>query len=361
MKILIVPVVFLCLVACQQQERKNESRADKIFNKTLAQRVKDIEKLDYFDKLPTFVPDSGITAFYDSLTYHPYRYFRDTAAIKDLNKLTDWPHPMVRSYAFYALLHRKQYQLLFPMVLKHLTDTVSYEEMDYDIIYSNSPGEVMLSNSLRYLTTSQKDSLKHLILTKYQFLGVNGILFFLKPEKKYYEMVRKLAQTPNNEGALIALAKYQREQDIPIIRKGLEKIDFNSGIYMFFQAIALFPHATFLPDLLAFTNNLKENQSVMDDYVYYYMALASYQKPECLKRLEKMAERKYYSSRGYWETNIIHIHRALKRYYTDEYQPLIKKLEKQYESIQLSDDLAPVFKDIKEPKTRLERRSPWNY
>jgi hypothetical protein len=88
--------------------------------------------------------------------------------------------------------------------------------------------------------------------------------------------------------------------------------------------------------------------SVTDDFKYYYKALAKYQRADCLKILEDMKQRKYYSSVGYWNSNQENIFEAIQKYKCPLYNQLYKELKNQMPDYVIEDTEGIDYRDLSE-------------
>ena len=97
-------------------------------------------------------------------------------------------------------------------------------------------------------------------------------------EEEDYERVKELAKARKLPEPLMALARFQKEEDIPFI---LKFDDEN------FQAIAAFPHPQFWPYLLEQYERLH-----VDDFKHflYFDAVAKYQDEEALALFERVMQ-----------------------------------------------------------------------
>jgi hypothetical protein len=259
---------------------------------------------------------------------HPYFYLRDSSKIDDLRLLTNYPNTLVRIYSFRVLAEKKDTSI-FSIIINHLSDTSKVQVWDHDYGWSSSVADQMIRLGLRRLDSISRDSIRDLVFLKHNYLNSTAaILYNLKPIEKYYQTTKKLVQQNFDESAYIALASYQRKSDIPLIKKGFK--DFNIYRGEIFKAIELFPDTAFLPLLFDYyRTRVKENMDAMDDFKYFYKALAKFQRPDCLKILDDMKQRKYYSSEGYWNSNQVNIFEALHKYKCPLYNNLYQELEKQ--------------------------------
>ena len=342
----------------------NATKSSIDINKTLNEKITEIEALQNYEFFVTHFPDSIQARFYNrinqKLTYHPYRYLRDTATIEELLKLTEWSNPFVRLYAF-SSLEKREYNGLFQIILEHLNDTTEFYVRSDDHGWNSTTIDMMIYYAQKKLTNYEKDTLKHLIITEYSNIGwLDDIFLFFNPNEDYYNIVRNKAKKEQNVYSLIALSTYQKEKDISIIMQGFDNIEYERGVFIFFKAIENFPSDEFLPKLIKFAQNIKENSSVMDTYTYYYYALAKYQNKESLRILSKMTNRIYYSSDGYWYSNLIHIYKALEKYKCAKYKNLSAEILNTLNNIENKDFIYKLNMAYLNSDDSLENNT-WNY
>lgn len=305
----------------------NETKSS--FSETLNERITEIEALRAYNSFVTYFPDSvQVHFFYDreKPNYHPYRYLRDTATTEDLLKLTDFKNPFVKLYAFSAL-EKRNYSGLFPIILKHLNDTTEFYVYSDDTEWNTTTIDMMIYYAQEKLTSSEKDTLKHLIITEHSNIRhIYDIFLFFVPNEDYYSIVRNKAKKEQDVYSLIALSTYQKEEDVSIIIKGFDEIGYGYGTFIFFKAIENFADDEFLPKLIEYAESIKENSNSTDSFKYYYYALAKYQNEETLRILSQMTNRVYYGSDGFWHHNLILIYKALKKYECSKYENLMTEI-----------------------------------
>lgn len=317
------PIIFL--IACTQNE----------YNDKLSARLIEITKSERFDNTVVVYTDSfriKLYNYYDNEKYHydpyhPYQFLRDTAEIEDLVKLLSSDHPYIRTYSFAALSHRN-YKDLFKNVLENLKDTTTISIFTDDYGYDTTPPDMMLQYIAEKLSTKEKDTIAQLILTKYNHLRtINEILLFHKPIPKDYLTIKTIVQeSRTGKFGIVALARYQKSEDIEFIKSGFKNTDYYSGYKVFFMAIEAFPHWTFKQELIEYKKTINKGYD-MTGLDYYFNALAKYQDDNCTQVIKEFVEHKEYESETYKDYNLAMIYKSLKKYYSPTYEPLIKQIE----------------------------------
>lgn len=264
---------------------------------------------------------------------HPYLFLRDSAKTEDLKTLLTADHPYIRVYAVASLSNRGNHDL-FQVVVNNLPDTTRVLQHTSDFGYYVCPADLMLWYTIHSFSKEQKDTLKRLILTKYNHLNTREeVLLFHKPVPEEYRYVEEIAKKdPLDPFGLIALSAYQKSKDIELIRAGFKNITYYHGYKVFFKAIENFPDRSFKQDLIGSKEQILMDHSFGGD-PYYFNALAAYKDQDCLKVLEDFV---YIKNRTVGDPsasadnrkgNLHLIHQALKKHYTPMYDRLIAEIK----------------------------------
>jgi succinate dehydrogenase flavin-adding protein (antitoxin of CptAB toxin-antitoxin module) len=172
--------------------------------------------------------------------YKLYIQLAKTATTDELIKYTKDRRPIIRVYAI-KCLDKRNYGELFELATKHIQDTKKVTESGHrsrDVYVGDYfVGVQNISESER----NQLDSI--LLFTDNKLFYLNWLLGEIGTNKSNYERIRYLAN--KNEFAVIALAKYKREEDIKLIEEQILK---NS--YFTIEAIEFFPTEQFKETLL---------------------------------------------------------------------------------------------------------------
>jgi hypothetical protein len=224
--------------------------------------------------------------FFDQLKTH--------ASKEELIELTDHPNGAVRCYAFWALSY-DQHTNLLPIVLKHINDDESVETQFGCIGSRTKVGDFFidivtplhLDQNLKKLGPEQLAELDSILIFTANNLNARlRAIGAAKPAEKWYPRIRELIVKEDIQMALVALAKYQKTEDIELILKNKEKSKSNAGVYWYtYEAISEFPHPDFLPFL---ENNLIKT---MGDNYYrnelspLYKAISNYRNQKAVDLL----------------------------------------------------------------------------
>jgi hypothetical protein len=268
--------------------------------------------------------------------YHPYRFLRDTAKTEDLIRLASpGNHPQVKTYAIGALSFRRD-RNLYQLIVNNLSDTCILRGRMSCTGFEAYAVDLMLGYAIKKFSPIEKEDIKTRIIMEYSHLeSLNMALRYHNPSAEVYPQIRKIykagAVTPF---ALVALAMYNRPEDISLIREGFRELDDieqtrNGGL--FYKAIENFPTPELFKDLKEHRKKWDMNMFLWDHGYYYINAVAAYQNSECLAILEDLVSQKIGSVKHhhdiYYE-NQAYIFQALERYYCPMYDDLLKKIKR---------------------------------
>ena len=211
----------------------------------------------------------------------------------ELLELTNHPNAVVRCYSFWALTYDTSINLL-PIIIKHIPDNENVRTMFGCIVSGENVGDFFIN-----LVTPNYVDINSKKVDSSQFAIIDSILIYTpnnlyakqkaisraKLTERFYIRARDLVTKDNNQEALVTLAKYQKEQDIPLILKNKIGNKPDDGYFFTYRAISEFPHPDFFPLL---EKNLK--QTLNDDHFStewreLYKAIASYENNKAVELL----------------------------------------------------------------------------
>jgi hypothetical protein len=264
--------------------------------------------------------------------YDNFTELQKTATNKELTELTNHPNGVVRCYAFWALSYDSS-AILFPIVLKHLTDTTlvktqfgcigGREKVGDFFINVVTPQYVDLdSKKLNDAELAALDSM--LVYTPNTLYAKDKAIDRVKPTEQLYSKIRELVIQENNQLALVTLAKFQKEQDIPLILKNKEGNKADDGFYFMYKAISEFPNIVFLPLLKKNLHETLDDSHYHTEWSELYRAIASYQNETSVQLLEvPFTQLKYQGIREY---HMQYIFGAIQSFYTPLYDKLLWRM-----------------------------------
>lgn len=261
-----------------------------------------------------------------------YNYFsalQQYASKAELEELTNHSNGVIRSYAFWALSHDTSANL-FPIVINHIHDTAairtqfgciaSREKVGDFFINVVTPGHVDLnSNKFTPIQYAYLDSL--LIYTPNNLAAKEDAIGRAASSERLYTRVRDLVLKEKNQSALVLLAKFRREPDIPLILNNALKKDRCDQLFFTYRAISEFPHTAFLPLLKKSLYEAVTEGSWSAEWREMYKAIASFKDDTALHLLKvPFTQTKYPNIKKY---HINFVFEALQEFYTPIYDELL--------------------------------------
>lgn len=236
---------------------------------------------------------------------------KGAATQDELVELTQHPSPAVRFYAFLALTDRENLNLE-PILIEHINDN---EDVSLQIgceVLSSSIGDLLIRSAdpesnffnkrarMNKLTPTQFQTLSKSLITLDSKLEITDkVLTNIEPIPELYSKIRSLVIDNNNQAALVALAKYQKQQDVELILNSSGKGNNEKEGFVYTSlAISHFPH----PDFFQFIKNHALTKRSIESYPYrqrkrvlktLYAAIASYQNNAAFKLMSFSLNNKF--------------------------------------------------------------------
>lgn len=104
---------------------------------------------------------------------HPYLYLQDSARTEDLVELLSDTHPFVRLYSFGSLVNRYHPEI-YSILLTHLSDSTSVLVTAGDTMGEEAVPSVMIWLAWTMLSSSQQETLRQLVKSKYHHIKLSG-------------------------------------------------------------------------------------------------------------------------------------------------------------------------------------------
>lgn len=237
LKYLLSTAFIVCLFSCKQ--RQNNVYAISDFSKSVQPFLQ-------------MLASKGMVAYYDSSR---------ASIITDagLIQLGKSENPILRATAYSLMLERKTFDTL-DVILNHLDDTamVTIDEGEFGLGFRKVSDFVLQRSNWQWLEA--KDRIVDRLITKHNYLSTAYIMLPpLEPREKYYSYIRDMATRPRRidvydgdelgfadiEYALYALAKFRREEDVPVIKQKLMKHVYELSDISF-QIMKEFPDTAYL-------------------------------------------------------------------------------------------------------------------
>jgi hypothetical protein len=225
-----------------------------------------------------------------------YEALRSIATEQELLALTNDTNGVVRCYAFQALAARKTTDM-FPVVIKHLSDTATIETLSGCLGRHQKAGDFFLELIERsdndgwffQLNEKQQDIIDSLLIfqTGHHLEARDKLLAKMQPREKYYEAIRQIATIENNELAMELLSKYRKQQDKPLIEALLK--DPNTQV-LGFALVHHFPDSSFFSYIQQALENdiaeIKKNNTFNSQVGSLYQVIVQYKDQPSRKLLE---------------------------------------------------------------------------
>ncbi|GAB5564252.1 MAG: hypothetical protein Wins2KO_13150 [Winogradskyella sp.] len=285
MKILLtIIILFTTLISCAQTTFDERSISK--------QTIKAVKKIEEVNQLMSSAVGAGGMR---PEQWDNFEELKKTATKEELIELTNHPNGVVRSYSFWALSHKKDVDL-FSIAKEHINDDEEISTMFGCIISNDKVGDFFIdvltpeyvdldSEKMNSAELTELDSL--LIYQPNNLSSRYSAINRAKPTENLYPKIRELVIEEKNQSALVTLAKYQKEQDIEIIKNNRsenEKIE--SGYYHTYVAISKFPRPEFIPLLETNLEKTLDNTHFSNEWRELYKAIASYKNKKAVELLK---------------------------------------------------------------------------
>lgn len=216
-------------------------------------------------------PFYGLVELENPYSWRPNRKIEDyigwakTIPFQDWLELTRHSDPYVRVSAFQALVYAFPEVDIVPFLIEHLDDNTEVKRGAYDESGREKVGDVFFSiaaklNPLSVLNVEKFNASQRAILfnalltTPNELKATTAFLLWSEPKPEFYERIR--ATVTWNKAALVPLSRYQKEQDIKLIKGLLSELEYTlttkdrnqlENLYYLFRGLRYFPHSEFFP------------------------------------------------------------------------------------------------------------------
>ncbi len=259
----------------QQEEVKFTLQLDSF--PALKKVVRELEEYNVVES--AYVGDAGSA----SVQWKRYKQLKEIATMDQLVALSDYSNPVVRCYAFRALAAKNSDQV-FPIALTHLLDTTKVQTLDGCIGGSEYTGDYFIGVLKYYeenyegyrLSEEEQTTLESIFIYDENIVLYerSRVLRDLKPKAEYYSRIRQLVKEKRELDALVALAKYKKQEDKVLIASFLQE---EESLYSALQAILEFPDDYFYDEVVQlFEEGWKANRISYSQLRLFYQVLAKY-------------------------------------------------------------------------------------
>src|SRR4030095_177549 len=282
-------------------------------SKRTAKAVSKIEKIN--ELMSSAVYNAGIRPE----QYDNFLELQNKATTDELITLTNHSNGVVRCYAFWALSEDSSANLL-PIIIQHINDNELVKTQFGCIGSREKVGDFFASMAtLSYYESGYLDSL--LIYAPNSLQAREYAIERARPTEHLYARVRELVIEENNQTALVALAKFQKEEDIRLILKYKDKNDRYNRRFFTYRAISEFPHPAFVGMLTSSLYESLEDDHWSTEWRELYKAIASYKNDTALALLKiPFSLVKHQQMREY---HIDFVFQAVREFYSPIYDSLL--------------------------------------
>ncbi len=255
---------------------------------------------------------------------------KEKAKNNELRQLTNHINPVVRCYSFQALAERQD-SMTFQILLNHLKDNEYVLKFKGCMVSGSTVGDFFVdtvtpdyvSLSAYKLTESEQKTLDSLLIfdPKITLSAKSRLMKDLQPKPQYLESIRQIVKEENIPQAVIALARFQEESDVELIKEFFQRKKTESyAIY----AACEFPHKAFYPELVNIFN--REWEEKYYDYAKWrilYQSLAKYDNEQTLDFFEQTVNEKNNFRR---KTLVRYLLIAITKYPSENFEGLKSKI-----------------------------------
>lgn len=179
-----------------------------------------------------------------SSLYAAHEYLAQEASEEQLMTLVNSKNPVAKCYSIMALTDRLTQAQIGELAEDLVLDHEEFSTMHYDMGSSSTVADCMIESWYSKMTQERKDSIATYLLTERPRLMVmQQLLFFWPLSEEHYSLVKGMYEE-DIRLAPVALAGFQKESDLPILREEIAEEEF-IGLHI----ISRFPHDSFLPIL----------------------------------------------------------------------------------------------------------------
>lgn len=268
---------------------------------------------------------------YKTESYTLYQQLTLNATIKELIQLVEHENAVVQCYSIKALGEKTSVNIL-PILFSQLSNTKNMlticssspqtqKVFDYvyaQLNYHEKKGRISLSENQKdqvyqnILYNNYSDYLAYIgqfqdhpanasgkqqgidnNLANYRTTALDDVLIKISPKPAYYDRIREFTEASISNNAIIALAKYQRKEDVALIKEHYPKFQMHTT---WLRAIFEFPDPWFLSDLEELQKQYLDKQYCRVNMICrFYSVLLQYKNPKSIEIIKYGLENMKYS------------------------------------------------------------------
>lgn len=222
------------------------------------------------------------------------------ATDKDLLQLSRAEHPVLRGFAFRAMLKRPTFDH-FNLLMNNLDDSamITVDNGEFELGFETVSDDFIENSKWKNSRAKQK-TIDEIIINHNYLKSAYTVISHIKPLEKYYPSVLQMAQHQGRkfeetEKALYALAKFKKNKDLPFIKEILLSHLGNLSSTSF-NLMESFPDKTYEEVYrkyyqLYFYSTICNGQPPYDAGSYFY-SIASLKNEQSAKILDSILNRK---------------------------------------------------------------------
>lgn len=217
------------------------------------------------------------------------KWIMTNASDSELIKLTRYKNPVVKCYAFIALRDRRNVDP-FPILLEYLSDSTKLETTSGCIVMTETVGSFLLQNYTPR-NAGQREIIDSVLLYSKNVDPFLKMYFWetIETTPERHARIKEIVSNTNDKHAIVALAKYKKQEDKYLITDLLGQDDNLSQQYALL-AIAEFPDQSFFPALEKMLSDelRKTDNTYSGNSEALYKALAQYKSKKVRKLFDRV-------------------------------------------------------------------------
>lgn len=169
------------------------------------------------------------------------------------------------------------------------------DQVYQNILYNNFTDYITYINQFKNHTSESTGKQKGIDnnLANYRPTALDDVLLRIQPKPAYYQRIREITEASISNNAIIALAKYQRKEDVALIKEYYPKFQNHTT---WLNAILEFPDPWFLSDLEELQKQYLDKQFCRVNMICrYYAVLLQYKNQESIEIIKYGLEHMKYT------------------------------------------------------------------
>ena len=250
-------------------------------------------------------------------SYKLYEQLTANATVKELVQLVEHNNAVVQCYSIKALGEKGAVDML-PILLSQLSNVKNLVSLcgstqkvqkvcDYvysqlqdlekneqifvtsslkdqifqNILFNDFTDIITYISQLRGQSSGSKNPEQNKILASYEAYALNDVMLRVEPNPDYYNRIRKITEDSICKNVIVALAKYQKQSDIPLIKQ-YYPVHHNHTVWL--KAIYEFPDPGFIDDLFTLQLEYIDKQFCRTNLACrYYTVLLQYKNEQSIE------------------------------------------------------------------------------